>query len=63
MRIEITSYEEKPKAVNIDFEYGKILANLTFTKSDLEHLHGIVVEVLEGWTEEETKKRKEIKKE
>jgi len=59
MRIEITSYEEKPKAVNIDFELGKILVNITFTQKDLEHLHGIVVETLEAWANE--KKEKEAK--
>ena len=59
MRIEITSYEEKPKAVNIDFELGKILVNITFTQKDLEHLHGVVVETLEAWANE--KKEKEAK--
>jgi hypothetical protein len=51
VRIEVTSYEEKPKAVNIDFEYGAILVNLQFTKEELENLHGIVVEELEKWEE------------
>ena len=60
MRIEVTDWEEKPRAVNIDFEFGKILVNLTFSKKDLEHLHGIVVETLEAWVEE---KKKEVKKE
>ena len=59
MRIGITSYEENPKAVNIDFELGKILVNITFAQKDLEHLHGIAVETLEAWANE--KKEKEAK--
>jgi len=58
MRIEITDWQEKPKAVDIDFEYKQILVNLRFSKKDLEHLHGIVVETLEAWANEETEKKK-----
>ena len=59
MRIEVTSWEEKPKAVNIDFEYGQILVNLTFSKKDLEHLHRIIVETLEAWVKEAQENKEE----
>ena len=49
MRIEITSYEKEPESVNIDFEDGRTLVNLNFTKEEMEELHGVVVEILEGW--------------
>jgi len=49
LRIEAVSYEEKPKAVNIDFEYGSVLVNLSFTKSDLESLKKIVDAELKDW--------------
>jgi len=50
LRIDITSFETNPEAVNIDFEYGAILVNLTLEKKDLENLQKLIAETLKYWT-------------
>lgn len=52
MRIEVVSYEEHPLAVNIDFEYGNILVNITFQKDDLEKLQEIIAKVMRNWIDQ-----------